>query len=44
MTPASDLASHLALLEVRTPDDEPVRLGSFWEKRPAVLVFIRHFG
>jgi hypothetical protein len=22
----------------------PIRLGALWEKRPIVLVFIRHFG
>ena len=29
---ASDLRGH------------PVRLGTLWEDRPAVLVFLRHFG
>lgn len=26
------------------PDGRPVRLGDLWSERPAVLVFVRHFG
>ena len=25
-------------------DGEEVRVGSLWEERPAVLVFLRHYG
>ena len=25
-------------------EGKPVRLGSLWAKKPAVLVFLRHFG
>ena len=27
-----------------TPGNEPIALSSLWEQRPAVLVFLRHFG
>ena len=26
------------------PDGEPHRLGDLWQERPAVLLFLRHFG
>ncbi len=26
------------------PQDREVALSSFWEERPAVLAFLRHFG
>ena len=29
---------------VLTTDGDEVRLSSFWEERPAVLAFLRHFG
>lgn len=31
-------------IEVLTPEEDRVRLGSFWQDRPVILVFIRHFG
>ena len=34
----------LSELELVDCDGKAVRLGSLWEKKPAVLVFIRHFG
>ena len=34
----------LAGLDVLDLDEHPVRLGSLWQERPIVLVFIRHFG
>lgn len=34
----------LADLEVLDPDGREVRLGELWADRPAVLVFVRHFG
>jgi hypothetical protein len=37
-------ASRLAGIELRDWRGERVRLGSLWEQRPVVLVFIRHFG
>lgn len=29
---------------LKRPDGEPVALSSLWADRPAVLVFLRHFG
>jgi hypothetical protein len=37
-------ATKLAPLELADWSGQPVRLGTLWERRPAVLVFIRHFG
>ncbi len=34
----------LAGIELRDWQERSVRLGSLWEERPVVLVFIRHFG
>jgi hypothetical protein len=34
----------LADLVVKDTDDRPVKLGDLWRDRPAVLVFLRHFG
>ncbi len=33
-----------ASMELKDANDQPVRLSSLWAKRPALLVFIRHFG
>ena len=38
------LATRLSGIELSDWQGESVRLGSFWEERPAVLVFLRHFG
>ena len=37
-------ASGLADLVVKDLDGRDVRLGSLWEDRPAVLVWLRHYG
>ena len=37
-------ASGLAELVVKDLDGNDVRLGSLWEDRPAVLVWLRHYG
>jgi hypothetical protein len=37
-------AGALADLVVKDLDGKEVRLGSFWEEGPAVLVFLRHYG
>jgi hypothetical protein len=37
-------ASGLADLVVTDLDGNDVRLGSLWEDRPAVLVWLRHYG
>jgi hypothetical protein len=31
-------------ITVQDSDGQPVRLGELWRDRPAVLVFLRHFG
>jgi len=31
-------------VQARGLDGEPVRLGTLWEDRPAVLIFLRQFG
>jgi hypothetical protein len=38
------LSSQLEKIEALDPEGRPVRLGEFWQERPVVLVFIRHFG
>jgi hypothetical protein len=37
-------ADDLAKLTVHDERGEPVVLGTLWRERPAVLVFLRHFG
>jgi hypothetical protein len=39
-----DDASGLAGLVVKDLDGNEVALGSLWEDRPAVLVWLRHYG
>jgi hypothetical protein len=34
----------LAAVEVKDIENRPVRLGTLWADRPAVLVWVRHFG
>jgi peroxiredoxin len=36
-SPAPDLA-------LLGPDEAEVRLSSYWQRRPTVVVFLRHFG
>ena len=38
------LASRLASLTVLDGEGRAVPLAGFWDKRPAVLAFVRHFG
>ncbi|HTS75966.1 MAG TPA: hypothetical protein VMG40_07175 [Bryobacteraceae bacterium] len=38
------LAGSLAPIELPDADGRPVRLGSLWERQPAVVVFLRHYG
>lgn len=40
----STIAQEISDLVLQDPDGKDVRLGSLWEQRPVVLVFIRHFG
>ncbi len=44
MSESENLAAELRDIEVLTTSGDPIRLGSLWQKRAAVLVFIRHFG
>jgi hypothetical protein len=41
---ASTLAARLAPISLPDTDGNPIRLGSLWEEKPAVLVFLRHYG
>lgn len=34
----------LGAMELRDADGREVRLGELWRERPAVLVWIRHYG
>ena len=36
--------SALSDVEVKDTDGNPVRLGSLWVDRPAVVIWVRHFG
>jgi hypothetical protein len=38
------VATKLESLELLDPEGSTVRLGTFWQERPVVLTFIRHFG
>ena len=38
------LATRLSPIELEDTEGHGVRLGSLWEERTIVLVFIRHFG
>jgi hypothetical protein len=38
------LATQLARLTALDEEGRMVPLGGFWDKRPAVLAFVRHFG
>jgi hypothetical protein len=37
-------ADELADVVLQDADGEDVRLGELWAKRPAVVVFLRHYG
>ncbi len=38
------VATKLAGIELDDWSGEQQRLGAYWQERPVVLVFIRHFG
>jgi hypothetical protein len=44
MSERSNTARKLGGIELQASTGENVRLGAFWESRPVILVFIRHFG
>jgi hypothetical protein len=39
-----DRADDLATLTVTDEQGQTIELGTLWRDRPAVLVFVRHFG
>jgi hypothetical protein len=39
-----NIPSRLSSIEVLDPEGRSVALGRFWQDKPVVLVFIRHFG
>jgi peroxiredoxin len=41
---APERADELADLTLEDHEGNPVRLGDYWRDRPAVLVFLRHYG
>jgi hypothetical protein len=41
---AFDVAHALAPVQATQLDGKPIRIGTLWEQRAAVLVFLRHFG
>jgi hypothetical protein len=41
---APDTAGELADVVLQDSSGEDVQLGSLWEDRPAVVVFLRHYG
>jgi hypothetical protein len=38
------LAESLAPIVLPDADGREIRLGSLWERQPAVVVFLRHYG
>jgi len=38
------LSNKLAFITLPDCDGREVRLGSLWDKQPAVIVFLRHYG
>ena len=42
--PPMSLAGTLAPITLPDADGKSVRLGSLWADRPAVVVFLRHYG
>jgi len=34
----------LAAAEVKDAEGKPVRLGTLWSDKPAVVIWVRHFG
>ena len=39
-----NVAAELAAAEVKDLEGKPVRLGTLWAEKPAVVVWVRHFG
>ena len=43
-TVESSFSSKLAFISLSDCDVREIRLGSLWDKQPAVVVFLRHYG
>ena len=41
---SQSLSESLAAIVLPDADGNDVRLGSLWERQPAVIVFLRHYG
>jgi len=41
---ADSFSSRLAGISLPDPDGRQVQLGSLWADRPAIVVFLRHYG
>jgi hypothetical protein len=41
---AGSFAGSLAPIVLPDADGSQIRLGSLWERQPAVVVFLRHYG
>ena len=44
VTMADTISARLANVVLPEAGGEEVRLGSLWQKNPAVVVFLRHYG
>jgi hypothetical protein len=42
--PAPDLAARLAAIELKETSGERLALGRLWDRRPLLLIHLRHFG
>jgi hypothetical protein len=40
----NSLSNKLAFITLPDCDGHEVRLGAIWDKQPAVIVFLRHYG
>lgn len=43
-TVSDSISSRVAMISLPDADGKLVRLGSLWAERPAVIVFLRHYG
>ncbi len=41
---SNTLSAALSSISLPSSDGHEIRLGSLWQERPAVLVFLRHYG
>ena len=38
------ISARLASITLPDTEDQQIRLGSLWETKPAIIVFLRHWG